>query len=283
VVKEVESYWDNVSDEELLATELTTDDPEALAGLVTILPRGYEKSYVEYSYDLRGSGREEFVCVHGHHRHLRGFVMCKGDQRWLVGWMCGESIYGERFDQHKADFNTAVNRRDRLKKRRDVEELSRPLTQWLNETYRSGVFEQYHDVRYQIKSKLPWVLSNARDVLDRRSMVAKLSGPLTFFSDSTDQKKSFEKILDDMDALNCALRKEGELTEERLAWFKGTMKRFVDRAENIINSCQNWRMQCSRISLRLFAMRPTRLITRKNENIRSGCSLLPVNGVRKRI
>ena len=157
VAKELESYWDGVSDEELLATELTTDDPEALMGLVTVLPDGYEDSHVEYSYDLRGSGREEFVCVHGHHKHLCGFVMRKDDQRWLVGWMCGESIYGEQFDQHKADFNTAVNRRDRLRKRRDVEELARPLTQWLNETYASGVFDQYHDVRDQLKNKLRWV------------------------------------------------------------------------------------------------------------------------------
>jgi hypothetical protein len=234
VGRELESYWDSVSDEELLATELTTDDPEALVGLVRVLPDGYEDSYVEYSYDLRGSGREEFVCVHGHHKHLCGFVMCKGDRRWLVGWMCGASIYGERFDQHKADFNTAINRRDRLRKRRDVEESSRPLTQWLNETYASGVFEQYHDVRSQLKIKLPWVWFNARDVLDQRSIAAKLYGPLTFFSDSADPKKSFEKILTDMEALNCALRKEDEPTEERLALFKQTMKRFVDRAEKII-------------------------------------------------
>jgi hypothetical protein len=234
VAKELGSYWDSVSDEELLATELTTDDPETLVGLVRVLPDGYEDSYLEYSYDLRGSGREEFVCVHGHHKHLCGFVMRKGDQRWLVGWMCGESIYGERFDQHKADFNTVVNRRDKLRKRRDVEELSRPLTQWLKETHASGIFEHYHDVRYQLKSKLPWVWFNARDILDRRSMVAKLHGPLTFFSDSIDPKKSFEKILADMDTLNCALRKEDEPTEERLARFKRTMTRFADRADKII-------------------------------------------------
>jgi hypothetical protein len=231
---ELESYWDSVSDEELLATELTTDDPEALAGLVTVLPDGYEDSYVEYSYNLRGSGREEFVCVHGHHKRLCGFVMRKGDQRWLVGWICGESIYHERFDQHKADFNAAVNRRERLRKKRDVDELTRPLTQWLRDTYTSGVFEQYHEARCQLKDKLPWVWLHAREALDRRSMAAKLYGPQTFFSDSIDPKKSFEKILADMNVLNFELRIEDEITEERLVWFKQAMTRFVDRAEKIV-------------------------------------------------
>jgi hypothetical protein len=87
-----ENFWDSVSDEELLATELTTDDPERLEGLVTALPDDYRDSYMEYSYDLRGSGREEFVCVHGHHKHLCGFVMRKGDQRWQgCSTLCTES------------------------------------------------------------------------------------------------------------------------------------------------------------------------------------------------
>jgi hypothetical protein len=45
-------HWTGLSDEELLETELTTDDPERLPGLVTILPSGFEDSYVEYAYDL---------------------------------------------------------------------------------------------------------------------------------------------------------------------------------------------------------------------------------------
>ena len=87
---QTKTYWETLSDEELLSKELTTEDPERLPNLVGVLPDGFEDSYVEYAYNFRCSGREELTCVHGHHRHLQGFVMRKGDTRWLVGWMCAE-------------------------------------------------------------------------------------------------------------------------------------------------------------------------------------------------
>jgi hypothetical protein len=227
------NHWDELSDEELLQTELTTDDPESLDGLVKTLPDGYKDSYVEYAYNLRGSDREEFICVHGHHRHLAGFVMRKDDQRWLVGWMCGESIYDEKFDEYKADYNSAVNRRGRLQKRREIENLTRPLTQWLNEAYASSAFEQYQSVRGQLKAKLPWVWGNARRVLDGRTIVGKLDGPQTFFSSEVDPKKSFRKVIAEIDALNVGLTQEDNLTEERASRIKRMMRNLINRVEVI--------------------------------------------------
>jgi hypothetical protein len=66
--------------------------------------------HVEFSYDLCGSGIEEFSCVHGHHRHLKGYVFRKGESRYLVGWMCGESLYGTKFDEYTSDFRAALTR-----------------------------------------------------------------------------------------------------------------------------------------------------------------------------
>ena len=108
-------YWESLSDDELVKTEMMTDDPQNLRDLVTVIPEGPEEAFVELKYDLRKSGREEFHCVHGNHRHLAGFVMRKGPARFLVGWMCGKTIYGEDFDQFTADFETAVMRRDTLR------------------------------------------------------------------------------------------------------------------------------------------------------------------------
>lgn len=79
-------FWETLTDDQLLTVELTTDDPENLNDLVHELPAGEEEPYVEFKYDLRKSGREEFSCVHGHHKHLAGFVMRKGKFRYLVGW-----------------------------------------------------------------------------------------------------------------------------------------------------------------------------------------------------
>jgi hypothetical protein len=79
-------YWESLTDEQILNAQLMTDDPESLEGLVFEVPPGDEETYAEFKYDLRGSGRkEEFKCVHGHHRHLAGFVMRKGEARFMVG------------------------------------------------------------------------------------------------------------------------------------------------------------------------------------------------------
>jgi hypothetical protein len=72
-------HWETLSDEELLAADLISDDPERLENLVFEVPSGDEEPYVEFKYDLRKSGRqEEFTCVDWHHKHLAGFVMRKG-------------------------------------------------------------------------------------------------------------------------------------------------------------------------------------------------------------
>lgn len=64
-----------VSDDELLSTDLTTDNPLGLDGLVVELPDGPEEPHVEFSYDLD----DEVRCIHGNHRHEHGFVFRKGD------------------------------------------------------------------------------------------------------------------------------------------------------------------------------------------------------------
>lgn len=108
--RQTRRHWENLSDDLLVDTELTTDDPESLENLVYEIPAGDEDPYVEFKYDLRKSEREMFSCVHGHHQHLAGFVMRKGTARFLVGWMCAQTIYGENFEEYTSDFDAAVNR-----------------------------------------------------------------------------------------------------------------------------------------------------------------------------
>ena len=114
-----QKHWANVSDEQLAGLDLEIEGPDKLPGIVTEIPPGNVKTYMEFTYDLRGMGREEeFVCVHGHHRHLHGAVMRKGEARFLVGWICAESIYGEDLANYKADYDAAVQRRGAVLDRR---------------------------------------------------------------------------------------------------------------------------------------------------------------------
>src|SRR3954463_1092109 len=113
-------HWESLSDAQLLDVELSTDDPEGLSDLVFELPPGDEEPYVEYSYDLRGTEREKFRCVHGNHR----FVIRKGESRFLVGRICGKTIYGENFDHYKADFKAAQSRQGVLRRVTEIRAAS---------------------------------------------------------------------------------------------------------------------------------------------------------------
>jgi hypothetical protein len=56
-------YWKTRSDQELLETAFTTDDPESLQGLVQDVP-GSDDVMVELAYDFRRSKRPFIRCAH---------------------------------------------------------------------------------------------------------------------------------------------------------------------------------------------------------------------------
>lgn len=186
-------FWEHLSDEQLLSVELTTDDPENLPNIIQELPPGDEEPHVEYKYDLRGSTREYFRCVHGNHPHLAGFVMRKGNNRFLVGHMCGKKIYGESFEHYTADFDAALNRRDALRRKKEIEEATEPFDRWLDEVSASAVFEQYETVCDRIYEHMQWIygsLPRAAAISHRRATVVF---PPTLFSDHADPVLEFQK------------------------------------------------------------------------------------------
>lgn len=150
-------HYERLSDDQLLLTELETQDPESLPGIVSEVPAGDDEAYVEFKYDLRGSGRaEEFACVHGHHRHLAGFVMRKGEARFLVGWMCARELYGETFSAYKADFDAAVDRRRGLLRRLEVEQHLRALVQFVENDIGGATLREFDRCCTEI-DRLPFV------------------------------------------------------------------------------------------------------------------------------
>ncbi|UGY17984.1 hypothetical protein HAP48_0011435 [Bradyrhizobium septentrionale] len=150
-------HWETLSDDQLLDTELMTDDPESLPNLVYELPADDEDPYVEYKYDLRKSERKMFSCVHGHHQHHAGFVMRKGESRFLVGWICAKTIYGEDFENYTADFDAAVSRQDALRRVREIKVAIHPFVEYLNAISSSEVFRHFNRVRGQLETQMPWV------------------------------------------------------------------------------------------------------------------------------
>jgi hypothetical protein len=229
-------HWETLSDEELLAADLIIDDPENLENLVFEVPDGDEEPYVEFKYDLRKSGRqEEFTCVHGHHKHLAGFVMRKGSSRFMVGWMCGKSIYEEDFDQYTADFNTAINRQQTLRKRREIGKATVPFMAWLEQVSHSEVFKLYESVRRQLDNRLPWVWDNVPRAAYLGASLRGVEMPPTLFTESVDPRADFAKIVAEMSALAANLIGKEELEEKTVEHIRRSLQTFVRRIEKVID------------------------------------------------
>jgi hypothetical protein len=150
-------HWEEISDEDLLSTELTTENPLGVVGLVDRYPEGEDEPHVEFSYDLRGTGADEFKCVHGSHGHLKGFVFRKGDARYLVGWKCGESLYGTKFDAYTADHKAAVTRQSGLRRLEDLRKATIALSAWASSPDWDGAMSYYEELRNVLWRDMPFV------------------------------------------------------------------------------------------------------------------------------
>ena len=155
-------HWSALSDEDLLNVSLTTDDPGTLEGLVTEIPERHEDAHVESRYDFRKQDRSEVVCVHCHQGHKAGFVMSVDGKRFLVGWICGKSIYGEDFERITQNYDAAVDRQNALRRAKQIREAIDPFTFWLEQMSQAGVFASYADIRRQWKEQIPWLFDQLR-------------------------------------------------------------------------------------------------------------------------
>jgi hypothetical protein len=227
-------YWENLTDEELLETELMTDDPESLENLVYALPAGDDEPYVEFKYDLRKTEREMLRCVHGNHRHLAGFVFRKGAERFLVGWICGGSIYGEDFDKYTADFDAAVNRQDALKRVREIRGAIDPFASWLAEVSQSQVFKHYLRLRGQLREGMPWIYDHLPAAAALNVRVIGASLPANLCNESSDAREDFNKILNEMSVASLALVGEAELVAKKIGLIRSRMEGLVRRVEAVI-------------------------------------------------
>jgi len=226
------TYWKTLSDEELLSKELTTDDPEKLQNLVSELPEGFDDSYVEYAYDFRNSGRDELTCIHGHHRHRAGFVMRKGDTRWLVGWICAQSIYGEKFDEYTADYDAAVIRHDSLTRRRELESWILPFITWMEETNKSDIFRFYDSIRKQFQHKMPWIWQQGRAILHEALATTRFDN---FFDEQTDLTKEFADAMLLTSANFAPLIGKSDLKLEVIVKAKTTLLRLIAKVEQTVD------------------------------------------------
>jgi hypothetical protein len=233
-------HWETLSDDQLLETELMTDDPESLPNLVYEIPDGDEEPYVEFKYDLRKSDREKFSCVHGHHQHLAGFVMRKGSARFLVGWICAGTIYGENFEKYTADFDAAVNRQDALKRVREIRAAVNPFVAYLEAISKSDVFKHFSRLRGQLETQMPWIYDTlpAAAAMDHRVIGASL--PKRLCAVGTDLREEFNRLMADVAATCVTLAGEPEKVASVIGAIRSRMEGLVRRMEVVLDTLREF-------------------------------------------
>jgi hypothetical protein len=229
-------HWETLSDDQLLETELMTDDPESLPNLVYDIPPGDEEPYVEFKYDLRKSDREKFSCVHGHHQHLAGFVMRKGSTRFLVGWICAKTIYGTDIEKYTADFDAAVIRQDALKRVHEIRSAVIPFIEYLNGISNSVVFKHFGRVRGQLETQMPWIYDTlpAAASMDHRVIGAHL--PKRLCASETDLREDYSRLMADFAAAMVALGGEPEKVAKIIGAIRSKMEGLAKRVETVLDT-----------------------------------------------
>jgi hypothetical protein len=236
--RQIRRHWEDLSDDLLLNTELITDDPESLENLAYEIPEGDEEPYVEFKYDLRKSEREMFSCVHGHHKHLAGFVMRKGSARFLVGWMCAETIYGENFEQYTSDFDAAVNRQDALRRVREIRSAVNPFVAYLEGISQSELFKHFGRLRGQLREQMPWVYNNLPAAAEMNSRIIGAALPNHLCAEATDLRGAFNHLMSDVAAAALALAGEPEKVAKVIGVIRSRFEGLVRRTEVILDSLQ---------------------------------------------
>jgi len=226
-------HWDNVSDEQLAGLDLEIEGPDKLPGIVTEIPPGDQETYIEFTYDLRGTGREEeFVCVHGHHRHLHGAVLRKGDARFLVGWICAESIYGERLAGIRADYEAAVLRRGAVLRVRDLREAIAEFSAWAAQVSSSNVIDAFETVRSELKRRFPWVFGVLRSGAGRR--INDVPMPKHLCADAGDIDGGFIRLLNETAAIARSLTGDPQRGAGAIGSIRSDIEGLIRRAELLL-------------------------------------------------
>jgi hypothetical protein len=234
----IQKHWTNVSDDHLASLDLEIEGPDKLPGIVTEIPAGHEDAYMEFTYDLRGMGREEeFVCVHGHHRHLHGAVMRKGDDRFLVGWICAETIYGENLTSIRADYDAAAVRRGAVLRVRELRVAVAEFSAWADQVSRSGVLEDFDAIRLQIKQRFPWVFEVLQAAGGRRINDVIMPKHLCAASKSDYSagiEGSFIRLMNETAAVTSSLTGDSQRVAGNIGSIRQNIESIIRRAEVIL-------------------------------------------------
>ncbi|MBR1206604.1 MULTISPECIES: hypothetical protein [unclassified Bradyrhizobium] len=228
-------HWANVSDEKLIDLELEIDNPESLAGLVREVPPNFADAHVEFKYDLTGvEMTEEFSCVHGHHRHKKGFVMNVDGTRFMVGWLCAKTIYNEDFDRYTADFDAAVIRREAILRVQVIKNAVMPFAAWVADLSKADCVKYFSKLRGSLNHKMEWVYDNLPALAALDEHVTKAKMPKHLCDEVTDVREECNKLMVETSAVVASLAGEAQKVAATIGAIRARSDGLIKRAEALL-------------------------------------------------
>jgi hypothetical protein len=203
------SYWSTLTEEQLLRTAFTTNDPESLEGLIEDVPATDELPFVELWYDFRGTKRERLRCVHcRYHNHLAGYVIRTTEgQRFLVGHECGDKLYGADFEILRSDYDDARDYASNLRRWRNLQAVLPGFLEWLAELQCCAAVRTYRDTKKAFRDELPRLFGAVAVALLRDKGVLSVDERLRDFEGENRAVERYEREKKEWDELTPTERK----------------------------------------------------------------------------
>jgi hypothetical protein len=153
----LDGYWSRLSDDQLLSTSFTADDPERLPDLREEEPPTDQTPIVEYLYDFTKTDHANIRCVHCKYpNHKMGIVLKLADgRRYLVGHECGAKLYGARFRELMEDFEGAKTRALLITRMRRLKAALPAFYDYLHELRRHPCVSAYPWLRDHFRKEMP--------------------------------------------------------------------------------------------------------------------------------
>ncbi|MDO1580907.1 hypothetical protein [Rhizobium oryzicola] len=184
--------FENMSDHDLRAQQIDTNDPKSFSGIVDHPPDPTEDLRFVARYESNNSE----TCAYGH-LHRRGFVLeNSASARFLIGKDCAADHYGLQWSRLENDVKTAAKRRGDLLWLDRAVELLLSHEQQLKEIANSPAVAAVDDLRRQIHTIPGPLLQYFQGGSDERG---KMLSATYRVEDPLKQRKLIEATGDELD------------------------------------------------------------------------------------
>jgi hypothetical protein len=137
--------------------------------------------------------------------------------------------------QYTTDYDTAVNRQQSLRRKREIENATKPFLAWVEGISRSDIFDHYDSVVEQMWDRMPWIAESLpqASLLDERITKARI--PQSLFRDETDPRRDFIAVASELTNFAVRLVTDADLKTVSLHNIRVRFEGLLRRLQQILD------------------------------------------------